>query len=162
MQDAHIDKRLRALQGAMLDIACAMDRAQRDAAEEEAAGFTLDRTLYPLLAAIGRRGPIGVVELAERAGRDYTTVSRQVTKLERLGLVARKEKADDLRVHGVVATRAGKAAARRVETARGSGAAAVLERWSAEEIEVLAHLLKKLAKGLSDTSKTEPTAPRAS
>ena len=40
---------------------------------------------------VERLGPIGIVELADRAGRDYTTVSRQVAKLESLGLVRRRE-----------------------------------------------------------------------
>ncbi len=39
---------------------------------------TRSRAIDP--ASIERLGPIGV-ELAERAGRDYTTVSRQVAKL---------------------------------------------------------------------------------
>jgi predicted transcriptional regulator len=30
---------------------------------------------------VARLGPIGVVDFADRAGRDYTTVSRQVAKL---------------------------------------------------------------------------------
>ena len=51
-----------------------------------AAGIRLDRALFPLLVGIERFGPIGVVDLADRAGRDYTTVSRQVAKLESLGL----------------------------------------------------------------------------
>ncbi len=36
-------------------------------------------------------GPISVVELAERAGRDYTRrYGRQVAKLEKLGLIIRR------------------------------------------------------------------------
>ena len=45
----------------------------------------LDRALFPLLVGIERRGPIGVGDLADLAGRDYSTVSRQVAKLESLG-----------------------------------------------------------------------------
>lgn len=33
--------------------------------------------LFPLLVAVGRHGPVGVVELADHLGRDYTTVSRR-------------------------------------------------------------------------------------
>ena len=50
---------------------------------------SLDRALFPLLIAIKRKGPIGVVELAELVGRDYTAVSRQITKLDGLGLISR-------------------------------------------------------------------------
>lgn len=51
----------------------------------------LDRALFPLLAGIGKFGLIGVVELADRAGRDHTTGSRQVARLEKLDLVQRQE-----------------------------------------------------------------------
>jgi predicted transcriptional regulator len=42
-----------------------------------------------LLVGVERFGPIAVVELADRAGRDLTTFSRQVAKLEELSLVTR-------------------------------------------------------------------------
>jgi predicted transcriptional regulator len=54
------------------------------------AGVSLDRALFSLLVLIQRRGPLGVGELADRVGRDYTTVSRQVAKLEHLSLVTRR------------------------------------------------------------------------
>ncbi len=82
VQNTHISDRLRALHGALLDIVSVMNRPQRDAELIKEAGIPLDRALFPLLVGIERFGPIGVVELADRAGRDYTTVSRQVAKLE--------------------------------------------------------------------------------
>ena len=39
-----------------------------------------------------------MVELADRAGRDYTTISRQVAKLAELGLVDRRPSRADRRV----------------------------------------------------------------
>jgi DNA-binding MarR family transcriptional regulator len=74
-----------------------------------AAGISLDRALFPLLVVIERRGPIGVVDLADRVGRDYTTVSRQVAKLEGLGLVERQAAAADRRVSHASVTAKGKA-----------------------------------------------------
>jgi predicted transcriptional regulator len=52
----------------------------------------VDLSLSTVLVRIERRGLLGVVELAELAGRDYTTVSRRVAKLEGLGLVRRRKK----------------------------------------------------------------------
>ncbi|CAH0274106.1 hypothetical protein SRABI05_03636 [Agrobacterium fabrum] len=52
-------------------------------------GIALNRALFPLLVMIERLGPIGIVDLADCVGRDYTTVSRQVSKLEEFGLVTR-------------------------------------------------------------------------
>ena len=89
VQNTHISAQLRDLHAAVLDIVGAMNRPQRDEALIKEAGIPLDRALFPLLVSVERFGPIGVVELADRVGRDYTTVSRQVAKLESLGLVAR-------------------------------------------------------------------------
>jgi len=61
---------------------------QNDEALVRDAAIPLDRALFPLLVAVERFGPIGVVDLADRVGRDYTTVSRQVARLESLGLAA--------------------------------------------------------------------------
>jgi hypothetical protein len=78
VQNTHISAKLRELHGAVLDIVGAMNRPQRDEALIKEAGIPLDRALFPLLVSIERRGPIGVVELADRVGRDYTTVIREV------------------------------------------------------------------------------------
>src|ERR1700683_4422797 len=75
VQNTHIRDRLRELHGAVLDIVSAMNRPQRDEVLIKEAGIALDRALFPLLVGVQRFGPIGVVDLADRAGRDYTTVS---------------------------------------------------------------------------------------
>ena len=59
-----------------------------------------------------------MVELADRVGRDYTTVSRQVAKLESLGLVERRASAADRRVREAVITPKGKAMTDLVDAAR--------------------------------------------
>ena len=87
VQNTHISDQLRRLHGALLDIVSIMNRPQRDEVLIKEAGIPLDRALFPLLVLIERFGPIGVVDLAGRVGRDYTTVSRQVAKLEDLDLV---------------------------------------------------------------------------
>jgi len=61
-----------------------MNRPERDDTLLREAGIALNRVLFPLLSGIERFGPIGVVDLADGVGRYYTTVSRQVAKLERL------------------------------------------------------------------------------
>ena len=95
-------REVRELREALLDLTGILNRPQPDAALIEAAGVDLDRALFPLLARVERRGPLGIVELAELAGRDYTTVSRQIAKLESLGLVARCPSPEDGRVRAAV------------------------------------------------------------
>ncbi|MGO8183049.1 MarR family transcriptional regulator, partial [Rhizobium leguminosarum] len=70
VQNTHISGKLRELHGALIEIVSVMNRPQRDEQMVRDAGISLDRALCPLLVTIERRGPIGVGELADRAGRD--------------------------------------------------------------------------------------------
>jgi len=98
VQNTPIGRQIRELHGALIEIVGDMNRPQRDEVMVREAGIALDRALFPVVVLVERLGPIGVVELADRVGRDYTTVSRQVAKLESLGLVDRQESAKDRRV----------------------------------------------------------------
>ena len=150
VQNTHIGAQLRQLHGALLEIVSAMNRPQRDEALIKAAGIPLDRALFPLLVGIERFGPIGVVELADRVGRDYTTVSRQVAKLESLGLAERREGAADRRVREAVITRKGKAMTDRVDAARERIGRAIFETWEARDIDELVRLMRKFADAIKD------------
>jgi DNA-binding MarR family transcriptional regulator len=150
--NTHMSDQLRELHAALLDVLSAMNRPQRDAALIEEAGIPLDRALFPLLVGIERFGPIGVVELADRAGRDYTTVSRQVAKLESLGLVERQGNAADRRVRQAVITRKGKAMTDLVDAARERIGRAIFETWDAHDVEELVRLMRKFADAVTDRS----------
>ena len=75
-----------------------MNRPDIDQAFLAEAGVKLDRALFPLLSMIGLSHPISVVELANLVGRDHSTVSRQVAKLEALGLLQREAAKGDQRI----------------------------------------------------------------
>jgi len=136
---------IRKIYGAVVDIVGIMNRPQRDAKMIAEAGISLDRALFPLLVGIGRFGPIGVVDLADRAGRDYTTVSRQVAKLESLGLVEREAAQADKRVREAVITAKGREMTRAIDKARDRILTAMLADWSPKDIAALAPLLRRLA-----------------
>ena len=138
-------KDIRLLRDALLDLTGVLNRPQPDAALIEAAGVDLDRALFPLLARIARLGPLGVGELAELAGRDYTTVSRQVAKLESLGLVARRPAQQDARVHEAVVTPTGKAMTRALDAAREKIVAELFVDWDKDDVRDLARLLRRFA-----------------
>jgi DNA-binding MarR family transcriptional regulator len=150
VQNAHISMRLRELHGAVLEIVSAMNRPQRDEALIREAGIPLDRALFPLLVSVERFGPIGIVELADRVGRDYTTVSRQVAKLERLGLVERQDNPADRRVRQAVVSRKGKAMTDRLDAARDRLGRAVFATWDTRDIDDLARLMRKFADAMKD------------
>ena len=145
MQNTHMTERLRKLHGALLDIVVAMNGPQRDEALIGEAGIRLDRALFPLLVGIERFGPIGVVELADGVGRDYTTVSRQVAKLESLGLAQRRQALADRRVREAVITAKGRAMTDLVDSAREKMVRAMLADWADGEIEDLVRLMRKFA-----------------
>ena len=149
VQSTHIGGRLRELHGALLDIVSVMNRPQRDEALIREAGIPLDRALFPLLVGIERFGPIGVVELADGVGRDYTTVSRQVAKLESLGLVERQGSAADRRVREAAITAKGKAMTDRLDAARERIGRGIFERWEPHEMDELVRLMRKFADAVS-------------
>ncbi|WP_431104066.1 MarR family winged helix-turn-helix transcriptional regulator [Roseateles noduli] len=139
---------LKALHGALIRIASVMNRPRNDERLIEEAGVLLDRALFPLLVGIERFGPIGVVDLSDRVGRDYTTVSRQVAKLESLNLVSRQKSAQDSRVREAVVTAEGQAMTDRIDDARQRMGRQIFGEWSKEELDDLVRLMTKFVDAL--------------
>lgn len=148
MQNTHKRGTLRMLHEALVDIVGVINRPQNDAILLREAGVSLERALFPPLVVIQRRGPIGVGELADRVGRDYTTVSRQVAKLESLGLVVRREGKADRRVTETVVTDKGQAMSDALDAARERLARIALADWSEHDLRELARLLRRFAHNL--------------
>lgn len=145
VQDAHNSARIRALHMALISVVRVMNRPDVDERMVRDAGISLDRALFPLLVGIERLGPIGIVELAGGTGRDYTTVSRQVTKLEQLGLVERRAVEGDARVRAAVITPKGKVMTDAVDVARERKARELFVEWSESDIDTLVSLLQRFA-----------------
>lgn len=145
---------LKALHGALIRIASVMNRPRNDERLIEEAGVRLDRALFPLLVGIERVGPIGVVELADRVGRDYTTVSRQVAKLESLNLVSRQKSASDSRVREAVVTAEGQAMTDRIDMARQRMGREIFGEWRKEELDDLVRLMTKFVDALEGATES--------
>lgn len=143
VQNTHNNASFDDLHNALLMIVGTFNRPQRDELLIKESGIQLDRALFPLLIQIGRFGPLGVVELADRAGRDYTTVSRQVAKLEELGLAQRQKNARDKRVNEAMITAAGKAMTDKIDAARTQIYQQLFAGWPAEERAELTRLLQR-------------------
>ncbi|WP_341988118.1 MarR family winged helix-turn-helix transcriptional regulator [Azorhizobium sp. AG788] len=148
VQNTHNRSQLRALHGAVLDIVAIINRPQGDDVLIQEAAIPLDRALFPLLVGVERFGPIGIVDLADRAGRDHTTVSRQVAKLVSLGLAERRESPVDRRVREVVITAKGKAMTDAVDAARDRLGQAIFAAWDAREVDDLVRLMCRFADDL--------------
>ncbi len=138
-------KEIGELRGALMDITGVLNRPQPDAALIAAAGIDLDRALFPLLVRIERLGPIGIVELAELVGRDHSTVSRQIAKLDSLGLVSRCPSPQDGRVKAVVVTEQGRVMTDALDSARQKIIEKMLSDWKKEDVRELARLLRHFA-----------------
>ncbi len=120
------------------------------------AGISLDRALFPLLVVIERRGPIGVVDLADRIGRDYTTVSRQIAKLESLGLIGRQAGAADRRVREAIVTAKGKTMTDAVDAARERIGRRIFATWDDHEFAEFIRLMQKFADAVKGDTSSVP------
>jgi DNA-binding MarR family transcriptional regulator len=156
VQNTHIREQVRALHEALIDIISVINRPKGDEIMVREAGISLDRALFSLLVVIERRGPIGVVDLADRIGRDYTTVSRQVAKLESLGLIKRQAAATDRRISEATVTSTGKAMTDAVDRARERLVGTMFATWDEHDIEELVRLMRKFADAVSGDSPSDP------
>ena len=152
VQNTHIGKQIRHLHGSLLDIVSLINRLQLDDVLIQEAAIPLERALFPLLVVIDKFGPIGVVDLADRVGRDYTTVSRQIAKLESLNLVERRAGAADRRIRETAISPKGKAMTRAVDTARERLGRRVFETWDPRDFDELVRLMRKFADAIKDES----------
>ncbi len=130
---------------ALLDLVGMLNSPRQDDILLQEAGVSIDRALFPLLVRIGAAGSLSVVELAEQAGRDHSTVSRQTAKLAKLGLVTRRQAVRDQRVREAVITADGRRAVKAITMARRRLFGKLLADWSVEDRETLARLNRRLA-----------------
>jgi len=156
VHDTHISALLRDLHGAVLEIVGMMNGPERDEMMIREAGIRLDRALFPLLVLVERFGPIGVVDLAGRVGRDHTTVSRQLARLEGLGLVERRGSREDRRVRMAAITSAGKAMTDRIDAARERVLRTGLAGWDGRELADFVRLLRAFAEVMREGQGAAP------
>lgn len=148
MHNAPISERISELHRAVLDIVSFINRPRQDDVLIQTAGIKLDRALFSVLMVIASYGPIGVVDLAARLGRDHSTASRQTARLVELGLIERRPNPDDRRMRDLAVSDAGAAMARHVDAAREEFATAALADWTEQEVDTLVKLMRRFADAL--------------
>jgi DNA-binding MarR family transcriptional regulator len=136
---------LKALHEALLRIVNVLNRPQGDNVILTRAGVSLDTALFPLLVRVSMQRNLTIGELADQVGRDYSTVSRQVTRLQTLGLVHSELSETDRRQRLLNVTAAGKNTLKKIDRARNSVMSEALEGWSQAEITELARMTTRLA-----------------
>lgn len=152
VHNTHIRTNLPSLHHSLIEIVAIINEPERDTILLDAAGLTLERALFPLLVLVDRLGPIGVVDLAAKVGRDYTTVSRQVARLEELGLVYRRNNAADRRKREATIAPQGKVATEALDRARADMAVKLFADWAPNDFDELVRLLAELAKGMAEAT----------
>ncbi len=145
VQDARLSEEMRELHAALVEIVSVMNRPQRDDELIARAGVGLDRALFPLLVGVQHFGPVGVMDLADRSGRDHTTVSRQLAKLEKLGLIERRCSASDQRVREAVLSVQGRAITDKIDATRQRIGQMVFANWEDSELKNFARLMRKFS-----------------
>jgi len=145
----HNTRNLERLGGALIDLIGFLNSPQRDDVLLREAGVSLDRALFPLLVALGARGALGVAQLADLVGRDHTTVSRQLAKLESLGLIVRPDSETDRRRRAAQLTEEGGKIVRAITLARRRLLSRALADWTEADRTALADLNRRFADALN-------------
>ena len=135
---------------ALVELISFLNSPQRDDALLREAGVSLDRALFPLLVGLGMKGPLGVAELADRVGRDHTTVSRQLAKLESMTLIERCATDADRRRRAARLTAEGRAIVEAITEARRRLLTRALARWSEADRAALAGTFRRFVDALQD------------
>ncbi|MGC1547342.1 MAG: MarR family transcriptional regulator [Rhodanobacter sp.] len=144
----HDTRNIDVLANALLELMSCMNSPRQDEFLLREAGVSLDRALFPLLVCLSRTRALGVAELADQVGRDSSTISRQIAKLEELGLVKRKPGKEDLRVREAVITKSGTRMIDAIVTARRRLLNQLLHGWTEDERANLPRLIQKLASAM--------------
>jgi DNA-binding MarR family transcriptional regulator len=138
------------LAAALRDLMGLLNSPRQDDILLREAGVSIDRALFPLLVRIGAAGSLSVVELADQVGRDHSTISRQTSKLESLGLVSRRRGPRDQRLREAAITAAGESAVQAITAARRRLLGGLLADWSPEDREAVARLTRKLSDAMRE------------
>ncbi|WP_300018149.1 MarR family transcriptional regulator [Pseudonocardia sp.] len=118
----------------------------------------IDAGSYAVLLAISRAGPLRLVDLADEFGLDKSTMSRQVTTLQSVGLVRRRPDPQDGRAFLLELSEDGRRRLEEVMRSRHEVWRQRLAAWSTQEIADLADGLTRLAATIPDPGREPPVA----
>jgi DNA-binding MarR family transcriptional regulator len=107
-----------------------------------------------VLGRLAVLGPVRLTQLAQELGLDPSSVSRQVSALERHGLVTKEKDSSDLRAQQLALTERGSAAVESLVRARAQALARLLPGWSAADLDALTVTLGRLNTDLAANRET--------
>ena len=110
----------------------------------ESAGVRCELAGAAVLGRLELLGPVRLTELAGALGLDPSSVSRQVTSLERSGWVAREKDPDDQRAQRLHLTARGCEVVAVLRKARVEALARVTPDWTTDDLDALTDRLARL------------------
>jgi len=146
----HDTRNLDAMAAALLELTGCLNSPRQDDVLLREAGVSLDRALFPLLVRLSVAHAISVARLADAVGRDPSTVSRQLARLEHLGLVERPSAREDMRLREAAITEAGSRMVEAIAQARRKLLAELVQDWSAAERRSFPALMQRLADAMKE------------
>ena len=115
----------------------------------ETTGVRCEQAGAHVLYRLELLGPVRLTELAQALGLDPSSVSRQVTALERAGLVTREKDPTDLRATRLLLTAKGNDVVAVVRAAREQALERLTPQWTSEDVDDLTHRLARLNSDLN-------------
>jgi DNA-binding MarR family transcriptional regulator len=110
----------------------------------ETTGARCEQAGAAVLGRLDLLGPVRLTDLAHALGLDPSSVSRQVTALERRGWVAREKDPSDLRAQRLHLTEQGRAVTSHLRHARAEALAQLTPGWTTAELDDLGGRLARL------------------
>jgi DNA-binding MarR family transcriptional regulator len=107
-----------------------------------------------VLGRLAVSGPVRLTQLAHELGLDPSSVSRQVSSLERNGLVAKERDPRDLRAQQLALTDRGLAAVTSLREARAQALSLLMPGWSDDDLAALTAALGRLNTDLAANRET--------
>lgn len=111
-------------------------------------GLTLPE--WRILIALWRVDEQRLTDLSERIGVDYSTLSRQISGLEKSGLVVRRRSKADARAAAIVLTAKGQRLTARIIPIARTHESVAVTGLTKEELQILERCLKLIFKNLQD------------
>ena len=134
----------------LVSIVSFFNRTDRDKKFVKAAGIDLEATSFQLFVTIGRMQPTNVSDLANMMGKSHSSVSRQIDKLEKGGLIVTRDSEKDARIRSIQLSKQGTELTKTIDTTRLKEIKMVMSDWSDDEKKVLLENLQHLARTLNN------------
>lgn len=129
---------------ALIDMMSLLNRPDRDRRLIASAGVNLEEAAFRVLVGIAHLRSTSVGDLAAMMGKNYSSVSRQIDKLEAAGLIRTYPSGSDSRIRVSELTRDGEAVIGMINAARERMMREALADWAAEDKDSLLVNLRRL------------------